>query len=128
MIVFIGTQISPNMMDIPITQLNTNYRKLELEETDEIFKYIKEEDFECKINDFGVRKSLWLYLLSVNKNLRYNKYLIERFQKHSYIYTDTDEVYIFRLTEKLPTYEVKQMRYIDTDIIEIWKLEKLEVE
>lgn len=127
MIIFIGTQLSPNMMDETITQLNTNYRKIGHIESIDIFKQLKEEEFEIKINDFGVRKSLSLYLIGINSNLRYEKYKIEKFQKHSYIYTESDEVYIFRLNEKIPTWKIKEMKTIDTDLVEIWKLEKLEV-
>lgn len=126
-IIFIGTQLSPNMMNETITQLNTNYRKIGYIESIDLFKQLKEEDFKIKINDFGVRKSLSLYLIKINNNLKYEKYNIEKFQKHSYIYTESDEVYIFRLTKKIPTWKIKEMKTINPDLVEIWKLEKLEV-
>lgn len=127
MLTFISTQLSPSMINIPIDSYSTKYRKIEIKEAKELFKYIREDEFKVVINDFGVRRYLWLFLLSFNKNLSYNKD-IDSFQKNKYVYDHEDEVYIFRMNEKLPTWKIKNSNYVDYDIIEIWKLEHIEVE
>lgn len=115
------------MLDIPIESYTTKYRRVEIKEAQQLFKYINKDEFKVVINDFGVRRYIWLFLLSFNNILSYDK-KINDFQRTKYVYDHTDEVYIFRMNEKLPTWKIKGSDKVDNNIIEIWKLEKLEVE